>query len=85
MLTLPTDVAADARETGGAAAMMLLVGYLIAWCAPFVLGAVRDATGAFAAGLWLMIGVCAVMLPLAWSLAPHRLRPGTVGPEVVVA
>ena len=45
VLTLPTDVSADAREAGGASALMLLVGYLIAAAAPFALGAVRDATG----------------------------------------
>ncbi len=37
VLTLPTDISDDAREVGGAAAMMLLVGYLIASVAPFVL------------------------------------------------
>lgn len=75
VLTLPTDISDDAREVGGAAAMMLLVGYLIASLAPFVLGAVRDATGDFEVSLWALVGVAAVMVPLSWSLSPHRLRP----------
>jgi CP family cyanate transporter-like MFS transporter len=75
VLTLPTDVAHDAREAGGASALMLLVGYLISAAAPFVLGAARDASGSFATGLWLLVGIAAVMIPIAWSLAPHRLRP----------
>ena len=75
VLVLPTDVAADAREAGGASALMLLVGYLIASAAPFVLGAVRDATGSFALSLWLLLGLAAAMLPLSWALSPERLRP----------
>jgi MFS transporter, CP family, cyanate transporter len=75
VLTLPTDVAHDAREAGGASALMLLVGYLISSAAPFVLGAARDASGSFASGLWLLVGLAAAMIPIAWSLAPHRLRP----------
>jgi CP family cyanate transporter-like MFS transporter len=75
VLTLPTDVAADARDAGGASALMLLVGYLIASLAPFVLGAVRDATGSFAVSLWLLLALGLAMLPLGWLLSPARLRP----------
>jgi CP family cyanate transporter-like MFS transporter len=75
VLTLPTDIARDARETGGASALMLLVGYLVASGAPFALGAARDASGSFATGMWLLVAIAAAMLPLSWALAPHRLRP----------
>ncbi len=86
ILTLPTDVAADAREAGGASALMLLVGYLIASAAPFALGAVRDATGSFAVSLWLLLGLAASMLPLSWLMSPSRLRPRAAAlPETVVA
>jgi CP family cyanate transporter-like MFS transporter len=74
-LTLPTDVGADPAEVGGAAAMMLLVGYLLAAVAPTVLGAVRDATGSFETAVWLLVVIAAAMIPLAWSLTPARLRP----------
>jgi CP family cyanate transporter-like MFS transporter len=75
VLTLPTDVAADAGEAGGASALMLLVGYLISSVAPFTLGAARDATGSFAVSLWLLFLLAASMLPLSWALAPEHLRP----------
>lgn len=75
ILTLPVDITADPRETGGAAALMLLVGYVIASLAPFVLGAVRDATGTFTLSLWLLVGIAIAMVPLGWSLSPRRLRP----------
>jgi CP family cyanate transporter-like MFS transporter len=75
VLTLPVDISDNPVETGGAAALMLLVGYLIASAAPFVLGAVRDATGNFEASLWLLVGIAAVMVPFAWGLSPERLRP----------
>jgi len=83
-LTLPTDVASDAREAGGASALMLLVGYMVASTAPFALGAARDATGSFAASLWLLLALALALLPLSWALSPERLRPhaasrGSVG------
>jgi CP family cyanate transporter-like MFS transporter len=69
------DIAAEPAEVGGAAALMFLVGYLLASVAPFVLGAVRDATGDFAASLWLLVAIACVMAPLCWALNPRRLRP----------
>jgi cyanate permease len=75
VLTLPTDVGWDAAEVGGAAAMMLLVGYVLAAAAPTALGAARDATGNFESAIWLLVVVAAAMVPLGWSLSPARLRP----------
>ncbi len=75
VLTLPTDVASDAQGAGDVSALMLLVGYLIASASPFVLGAVRDATGSFALSLWLLLALAATMLPMAWVLSPSRLHP----------
>ncbi len=77
VLTLPTDISADPREAGGAAALMFLVGYLLASLAPFVMGAVRDATGSFAASLWLLVAIAVAMVPLGWSMSPQRLHPAT--------
>ena len=74
LLTLPTDLSHDPREVGGASAMMLLVGYLLAALAPSVLGAVRDATGEFGPAIWLLAGIALVMIPLSWSLTPRRLH-----------
>ena len=81
VLTLPTDVAADARGAGGASALMLLVGYLIASAAPFALGAVRDLTGSFAVSLWLLLALAATMLPMSWALSPARLHQGGRAPR----
>lgn len=75
VLTLPADVARDAQGTGGASALMLLIGYVIASGAPFALGAARDASGSFSTGMWLLVIIAMAMLPLSWALAPHRLRP----------
>ena len=75
LLTLPTDISEHPRDVGGAAALMFLIGYLLASIAPSVLGAARDATGDFGASIWLLVGVGLVMIPLSWSLTPRRLRP----------
>ena len=77
LLTLPTDISEHPRDVGGAAALMFLVGYLLASIAPSVLGAARDATGDFGASIWLLVGVGLVMIPLSWSLttAPPTARP----------
>ncbi len=83
-LTLPTDVGADASDAGGVSAMMLMVGYVMASVAPFALGAARDATGSFADGMWMLVVIAVVMVPLSWSLTPHRLRPHGLGPAAPV-
>ena len=80
VLTLPTDISDDPRETGGAAALMFLVGYILASLAPFALGAVRDATATSSQRLASKSPVASAMMPLAWILAPHRLRPATAVP-----
>jgi CP family cyanate transporter-like MFS transporter len=74
LLTLPTDLSHDPRQVGGAAALMLLVGYLLAALAPSVLGAVRDATGEFGPAIWLLVAIAVTMIPLSWSLTPTRLH-----------
>ncbi|MBI2782261.1 MAG: MFS transporter [Chloroflexi bacterium] len=73
-LTLPVDVAGDAGDAASISAFMLLVGYLLAATAPVVLGLVRDATGNFGSVVWILVGVSLLMIPLALSLHPARLR-----------
>jgi CP family cyanate transporter-like MFS transporter len=77
--TLPTDLSHDPRQVGGAAALMLLVGYLLAALAPTVLGAIRDAAGTFEPALWLLVAVGVAMIPLSWSLTPRRLHGHEAG------
>jgi len=73
-LTLPVDVASDGADAASISAFMLLVGYLLAAASPVVLGLVRDATGNFSSVVWILVGVSIVMIPLALSLHPARLR-----------
>ena len=71
LMTLPLDVGVGPREVAGMAAMMLGVGYGLSSLAPFLFGAVRDATGSFTAVLWLIVAT-AGLLALASLRAPHR-------------
>lgn len=73
-LTLPVDVASDPAEAASISALMLLIGYTLASISPVLLGLVRDATGSFESVAWIIVGIAAVMLPLALSLSPRRLR-----------
>jgi MFS transporter, CP family, cyanate transporter len=73
-LTLPVDVAGNAEDAASISALMLLVGYALAATSPVLLGIVRDATGGFNGVIWLLVGFAVVMLPLALSLTPARLR-----------
>ena len=61
VMTLPLDFETTPERVGALVGMMLGVGYSIAAVSPFVLGAVRDATGSFDAVLW----VCAAFLDAA--------------------
>ena len=73
-LTLPVDIARGPAEAASLTALMLLVGYLLSSIAPVFLGLVRDATGGFAGVLWILVGLAALMVPLALALGPDRLR-----------
>jgi CP family cyanate transporter-like MFS transporter len=68
-LTLPLDVASGPAEVAAVAGMMLGVGYTIGSAAPFLLGAVRDASGSFRDALWVLVAtsVCALLVTLTMS------------------
>jgi CP family cyanate transporter-like MFS transporter len=53
VMTLPLDFEKTPKRVGALVAMMLGLGYTIGATSPFLLGAVRDATGSFDAVLWL--------------------------------
>jgi CP family cyanate transporter-like MFS transporter len=74
VMTLPLDVAHDAAGVAAFTAVMLGAGYCISATSPFVLGAVRDATGSFADALWLLVGTAAGLLVVSASLSGKRLR-----------
>ena len=75
-LTLPVDVAGDARDVGATAALMLLVGYVLASLGPVAMGLARDATGDFRTSLWLLVGLAASLVASCGVLSPGRLRRG---------
>jgi CP family cyanate transporter-like MFS transporter len=56
VMTLPLDFERTPARVGALVAMMLGLGYTIGATAPFILGAVRDATGSFNAVLWVAAG-----------------------------
>ena len=73
VLTLPLDLEDDPGRVGALVGMMLGLGYTIGAISPFVLGAVRDATGSFTASLWLLAGFSVLLLGSVAAL-PARSR-----------
>jgi CP family cyanate transporter-like MFS transporter len=61
VLTVPLDLEHDPARVGALVGMMLGLGYTIGALSPFLLGAVRDATGSFTASLWLIALFSAVL------------------------
>jgi CP family cyanate transporter-like MFS transporter len=62
VLTVPLDLEHDPARVGALVGMMLGLGYTIGALSPFLLGAVRDATGSFTASLWLIALFSAFLL-----------------------
>jgi CP family cyanate transporter-like MFS transporter len=75
MMTLPLDFERTPERVGALVAMMLGLGYTISATSPFVLGAIRDATGSFDAVLWVAVGF--LVAQLFAILALVRLHPRT--------
>lgn len=74
VMTLPLDLSATPSQAGAFAGLMLGAGYGATALAPFVLGAVRDATGSFSASLWLIVGIQGCLLLASLALTRERLR-----------
>lgn len=72
VMTLPLDLETLPARVGALVAMMLGFGYTLAALAPFVLGAVRDATGSFDAVLWACVGFLAALVLAAAALPRSR-------------
>lgn len=62
VMTLPLDFEHRPDRTAALVAMMLGLGYTLAAASPFLLGAVRDATGSFDAVLWVIVGLLCALL-----------------------
>jgi CP family cyanate transporter-like MFS transporter len=78
VMTLPLDVASRPAEVGAVAAMMLGAGYTISAISPFVLGAIRDASGSFTAVLAVVAGAAFCLLLLAGTMSTARLSRGAI-------
>lgn len=82
-LTLPLDVAGDPARAGGYVGLTLGGGYLLAGVAPFLLGALRDATGSFAASLPVVVVLAAILVGLSALPSPERLAAERAGAHAV--
>ena len=76
VMTTPLDLEDRPERVGGLVAMMLGLGYTLAATAPFVLGAVRDATGSFEGPLWVAVGCIVALLVLVLLLGRARRAAG---------
>jgi CP family cyanate transporter-like MFS transporter len=72
VMSLPLDLEQRQERVGGLVAMMLGLGYTIGATSPFLLGAVRDATGSFDAPLWVAAGFLGGLV--VWVLLLGRAR-----------
>ena len=77
-MTLSVAATAAPGEAAALASMQLGLGYIMAAAAPFALGALRDATGSFAAGLWVVAGIAVLVAVFvaATIVLLGRLAPG---------
>ena len=76
MMTLPLDAADRPEQVAGLVGMMLGIGYCAGALAPLVLGALRDATGSFHAGLWLIAASALGVLATCVACSPALLARG---------
>jgi CP family cyanate transporter-like MFS transporter len=85
-MTLPLDAAQRSGDVAALSTLMLGVGYALAALAPFVLGALRDATGGFRAPLIaltanaVLLFVVAATASLGPSATRESRRIGTASP-----
>lgn len=78
VLTLPLDLEGEPRRVGALVGMMLGVGYTIGAVSPFVLGAIRDATGSFATSLWIITAFSGLLVAAAAALPRAHEVPASV-------
>jgi CP family cyanate transporter-like MFS transporter len=76
MMTLPLDAADRPEQVAGVVGMMLGIGYCIGALAPLALGALRDGTGSFEAGLWVIALAAVISLVCGALCSPTRLARG---------
>lgn len=77
VMTLPLDFEERPERVGALVAMMLGLGYTLAALSPFLLGAVRDATGSFDVVLWVAVSFLGGLFLAVLSLPRSRFRAGS--------
>src|SRR6202012_4407895 len=65
--TLPTAFLSGAAAAAGIATINS-IGNLAGFVGPFAMGALKDATGSFAAGLWVISGLAVLAMGVVLSL-----------------
>jgi MFS transporter, CP family, cyanate transporter len=78
VLTLPLDLEDEPTLVGALIGMMLGVGYTIGAVSPFVLGAIRDATGSFATPLWIITAFSGLLVAAAAALPKAHEVPASI-------
>jgi CP family cyanate transporter-like MFS transporter len=74
VMTLPLDFEERPERVAALVGMMLGLGYTIGATGPFVLGAVRDATGTFDGPLWLVVALLGGLVVAVTALPRARAR-----------
>jgi CP family cyanate transporter-like MFS transporter len=80
MMTLPLDAADRPEQVAGVVGMMLGIGYCAGALSPLAIGALRDWTGSFDTGLWLIALAAIVVLATCVACSPARLARGVREP-----
>jgi MFS transporter, CP family, cyanate transporter len=80
MMTLPLDAADRPEQVAGIVGMMLGIGYCAGALAPLALGGLRDATGSFDSGMWLIAALAIAVLVVCALCSPARLARGVREP-----
>lgn len=70
-MTLPLDNTNTVEESNVWNGFVLTVGYLIAATGPFLVGFMRDLSGAFGTSFWFLVGITILMLILTPFLKPN--------------
>jgi MFS transporter, CP family, cyanate transporter len=75
-MALPLDVGHGPAEVAAFTGLMLGAGYTLSAIAPFLLGAIRDATHGYDAVFWVLAGLAVARIAMDLSLTSARLAAG---------
>lgn len=67
------ELGSDPQQVTRATGVMLGGGYLIAAFAPLALGALRDSSGSFSDGVWMLFGVAVALVAVSVAASSRRM------------